>query len=756
VGAAATFELIARFTPLFAIGAASLVWQVASARSLLEGLRGNELGLGLVLTCWLLLTGLGSLAGSRLASPARGVRRGEAERRRGAERRWDTRALLGALLLLCPAGLLLSALLQSGAALADPAVAAGPGRTLALALVSLAPSCILLGAAFALAARAPEAGVAAGAWASRVFAVESLGTVAAGVAFHFLLASASLRAAGLFAGAVLWLSGLLLSARARVRALVPALLGAVALLYLTPGVPLPGRERLSRRVPGYELLEHRSSPHAALAVLARGDQLLFFANGQVVFSNQDEQRIENEVHLGLLAHRAPEQVLMVGGALGGGLREALKHGPRRVEVVELDPMLVELARRHLPALAGELLDPRVHLIVGDGRQHVRRAPPASYDVILIGLPGPASALMNRFYTEELFAAARRALRPGGHIQVALEGREGYLSDAAALAHRSVLLAMEAAGLHPTALPGGETLVLGGRDGAVKLEPGELAARLRQRQLRTAFVGPAELADRTQPFARELYAQALAAAPGRAAPNRDLQPAAYFQSSLLWLALGSPGLARRALRAGELCWRHPWLAPLAGLALGLLGALLRRRRPAAGLALFAAGLAGLGLELCAILACQLSRGVVYRELGILTAAFMLGLTVGALGGRRLLVATERLALTVALAGCGASALLTLVLLPLALRWPAAALALLLFDLLVVGTAVGACYPPAAASLAARHGPSASARAYVFDLVGAALGSLLAGGLALPVLGLPGTCGLCAALCLGVAAGLRRGI
>jgi len=731
-----------RGAPLLAVGATSLIWQVGSARSLLEGLRGNELGLGLVLMSWLLLVGLGSVlgawVGSRASAPTLGC----------------------ALLLLVPAGLLVSLAVQSHAALADPGQLSPVGRATALAMLSLAPACLLLGAAFALAARAPD-GCTPDHWAALVFALESLGTVAAGLVFHFLLAGGSLRSAGLVAGGVSWVAALpslgALRGRGRWAAVSAALVGALALLYLVPDLPLPGATRLERRIPGYRLLVHRNSPHAALAVLGRGDQLLFTASGQLVFSNQDDERLELETHLALLAHPSPERVLLLGGGLGGGVTEVLKHRPERVDVVELDPLLVDLARRYAPELTRGLDDPRVRLILGDGRQWLRRSPAASYDAILVGLPGPSSALTNRFYTEEFLRAAGRALRPGGLVRVALEGGEGYLSPTAALTHRSVRLAMQAAGLHPVVLPGTTTLFLCGVDAQPRLEARELLGRLEARHLRTRFFGRAEVMDATLPFKREIYEQAAGDQHGlHAGSNRDLHPTAYFQATVLWLALGSPALGGAALRLGEEVWRRPWLAPLAGLLIGLLGAALRRRRPAAGLALLAAGLTGLALELEVLLACQLARGVVYRELGILMASFMLGVTLGALAGRRLLAAIPRYALTVALGACGVSALVTLAVIPLGLAHPDAALWLLLLVLLVCGASVGACYPPAAAILAVRHGAAASSRAYAWDLLGAALGSLFAGGLALPVLGLAGTSAFCAALCLGGAAGLRRGV
>jgi len=79
--------------PLLAIGGATLIWQVASARSIMAGLHGNELTLGLVLGAWLGLTGLATRVVSSLV--------------------WRRPGLaLSLFLFLCPVGIGASLVLQ--------------------------------------------------------------------------------------------------------------------------------------------------------------------------------------------------------------------------------------------------------------------------------------------------------------------------------------------------------------------------------------------------------------------------------------------------------------------------------------------------------------------------------------------------------------------------------------------------------------------------------------------------------------------
>jgi spermidine synthase len=737
-----------RAVPLLSLGAASLIWQVGSARSLIAGLYGNELSLGIVLGAWLLLIGLSSAVVGRL-------------------RRVEPSSLLALCLGALPLALALSLALQHATLPAFTRVGSlvGPARTLALAALCLAAPCALLGAGFALAARGEERDRAA--WAARVYALECGGTFAAGLLFHLALTRLSARGVALAAAAPPMLAALLLlpSLRGR-RALAPALAGvALGVLGLAAllGAPLPGTRWLEPAVPGYRLVALESSPHAALAVLRRGDQTLFLANGETVFSDQDRERVEAEVHLTLLAHPAPRRVLMIGGGLGGGLAEALRHAPSSLDYAELAPELVALARRHGgPALVAPLADPRVRVVADDGRRWVAEAR-ERYDAILVGLPGPSSALVNRFYTEEFFALARRALRPGGLLRVSLTGSEGYLSDAEALTHATIRAALARSLGNAAALPGATTLLLAGRERVPDLAPATLHARLAARGLEgehgPRFFSATELMSRALPFKRELYEQRLAEL--RPARNSDLWPSAYVQSTLLWVAMSSPALAAVLWRLARLAERWAWVAVPLALALGLgLGRLRWPRRDAGeagvGAALAVAGGAGLTLELVVVLASQELRGVLFHELAALLASFMIGLAVGAELGPRLARADpasrDRRALRRALFGSALAALLVLAALPLAAASPALALPLFLLALFAVGAGTGACFAPASALFAKRLGGGAPSRAYAWDLAGASVGALLGSALVLPVLGLVFGSAACAALCLGAALSL----
>jgi spermidine synthase len=116
--------------------------------------------------------------------------------------------------------------------------------------------------------------------------------------------------------------------------------------------------------------------------------------------------------LALLHHPAPRKALCIG--LGGGLTLAAmaKHPLVRLDCVELSPAVVRGAAHFKEAIGGVLDDPRVRLVVGDGRNAVLFGRDA-YDVIVSQPSNLWVSGMANLFTRDFFDEASRRLAPGG-------------------------------------------------------------------------------------------------------------------------------------------------------------------------------------------------------------------------------------------------------------------------------------------------------------------------------------------------------
>uniref|UniRef100_A0A7C3V4W6 Polyamine aminopropyltransferase n=1 Tax=Desulfobacca acetoxidans TaxID=60893 RepID=A0A7C3V4W6_9BACT len=713
---------------VLAYGAATLAGQVLILREILVLAQGQELKLAVGLWCWLLWTGLGSLLGGWLAgrrSPDPGV----------------LATLLAFLALLLPGTLILA---RACPTLAPQVIGQSlpPVPALVLFLVLLAPFCLVSGCFFPFATALRRTWKPLGA-TGRIYALEALGA-ALGVCLLqlFLVGKFAALALGLGVGLgvtlIAWVS-------APPRAWAGHLILGGALLIL--GVALvfsQALENFSRKMqwPGREVITAKDSPYALLTATREAEQTSFFANRVWHFTHPDPYSADMAVHLGLLQHPRPQSVLLLGGGAAGLIPEVLKHKTiTMINYVELDPDLVHLVQ-HLVAEAAALpaRDPRVHLIFQDARRFLSRTA-ARYDVILMNLPEPGSAQLNRYYTREFFALAAQHLKPEGVFSFPLTGGEAGINP-----QRAGYLALA---YHTLKQVFPEVLVFPGERvrffasptaGVMTQDPEVLAARLAHRGLSLRYVREYFILDDLS-IARQKYVlQLLEQAPAEI--NTDLNPRSYFYDLILISAREGLPFNKVLLTLRRLPPVWPWAA--AGLAGALALACLRRRTSGVYLAqVFTMGLGALALEVLVLVLCQIQLGLLYRELGLLVAAFMAGMGAGGTWGVRL--AGRGRATPAWLAACQVGLAFLALFLVLALSALAASeyqppdsllQGVYLAILFSAGFAGGGVFS-LASSLWQRHRPATAWRDGVFyaaDLLGATLGSLGLSLLLLPVGGM----------------------
>ncbi|MGW1594311.1 polyamine aminopropyltransferase [Streptomyces sp. NPDC002343] len=271
----------------------------------------------------------------------------------------------------------------------------------------------------------------AGGAVADLFAADYVGALVGGLAFPFLL----LPFLGQLTGALLTGTVNVVAGGALVlglfrrdlgrRARWALLLTGLAVLgVLASAAALAGDfERAARRAvygTDVRVAVRTDVQEVVLAGGTRGRPLDLFLDGRLRVDGRDERRYhEALVHPALSGPHA--RVLILGGGDGLAAREVLRHRDvRRLDLVELDPGLVELAR-HDPGLAAvnahALADPRVRVTTADALGWLRGARGRAYDVVISDLPDPGITAGTKLYSEEFYGLARRVLAPGGRLVV---------------------------------------------------------------------------------------------------------------------------------------------------------------------------------------------------------------------------------------------------------------------------------------------------------------------------------------------------
>jgi len=178
--------------------------------------------------------------------------------------------------------------------------------------------------------------------------------------------------------------------------------------------------RSQRRMLDWE----RDGRESSVAVLRTSVGFAFAINGKVDGSAVGDA--PTQVMGGLLAallHGAPRRALVVGlgtGSTAGWL--AAIPTIERVDVVELEPAVQEVARRCAPVNRDALGSPKVRVLIGDARDFLLTSRD-TYDVIFSEPSNPYRAGVSSLFTVEFYRAARARLAPGGMFAQWLQAYE---------------------------------------------------------------------------------------------------------------------------------------------------------------------------------------------------------------------------------------------------------------------------------------------------------------------------------------------
>ncbi len=583
---------------LFILGLITLLGQVALMRELIVAFFGVELVYVLAMGTWLLGSAAGAAYGRRTHLPSVSAIRGL----------FVVFSLVLPLLVAFCRGL-------------RPLFSAVPGaylpfgeQMLAMGL-ALLPAAAVSGLIFQWAAKryAAAGGTLAGA-----YAIESAGGMAGGIAATGLL----------YLGIQNLTVAVICALAASVAAIFPlrgkgrfvpaaAMVCTAALIAAAAARGTLDRAMTAWRQPA--AVATADSPYGRITITEEAGRFTLFENGALVFETEGTDA-EAFVHLAALEHPKPERALLIGGGVSGHLAELRKHHPERIDVVEINPVLLKLARSVLPAAyTAPLAADGVKIITADPRRFLERA--AHYDLILAVMPEPLSGQTNRFYTREFYRACARHLAPGGVFAFELAAAENLWPRPLIFRNASVYRALSDAFSDVLVLPGTvSTFVAANRP--LERMPGPLIRRFEKRRIEARLVSPAYIRYQMTNDRTDQIAALLAAASAPA--NTERRPICYPYSLMIWLSRFFPETINKLAAGSGAVVIWPIIFGIA-----LLFFLCRKTvRVRQALLAFSAGFLGMILETLLILQYQVKSGILYQDIGLLLTAFMAGMALGA--------------------------------------------------------------------------------------------------------------------------------
>jgi len=151
-----------------------------------------------------------------------------------------------------------------------------------------------------------------------------------------------------------------------------------------------------------EIIYSETSPFQHIMILDSYDFGRVLVLDDAVQTTSLDGFIYNEMitHVPLNIHPNPKNFLIIGGGDCGAAREVAKYpGVERIDMVEIDEMVVKACKNHLKEVSGDLSDPRVNFIFEDGTSYVKQKRDYLYDVIIVDSSDPVGPAVKLFELE---------------------------------------------------------------------------------------------------------------------------------------------------------------------------------------------------------------------------------------------------------------------------------------------------------------------------------------------------------------------
>ncbi len=313
-----------------------------------------------------------------------------------------------------------------------------------LAAVIIVPPTILLGASFPIAARILHTGVDRSAGTSITLAALTLGNVAGALAAGtFLVPWLGLEGAVLALVAVTLVCGFLVvftSFGSKVGRRLTTVVGIAVMVVGIPVVPdwnpllltsgvyerapvylglLGNSVALGNLLKTYRLRYFGQGNQAVVSViqfptLKKRPHLALSIDGKVDASTGKDMSTQIlSAHLGMFLRRNIQDVLVIGLASGVTVGSVEQWpGVRDITVAEISPTVVRSERQFTPYNHQAMQDPRVHLVVDDGR-HYLTVTRHRFQLVISEPSNPWLSGPARLFTREFFQQVRDHLAPRG-------------------------------------------------------------------------------------------------------------------------------------------------------------------------------------------------------------------------------------------------------------------------------------------------------------------------------------------------------
>jgi len=615
------------YTSLSTLGILAIVIQIILIRELLVIFSGNELSIGIFFTQWLFAQAIGSYLSSKISI--------------NKVSNLSLYIYLQTLLAgVFPLLIYLARIIKSAFGII-------PGEGLSLISLTLLSSILLFfpgllgGSLFSAGCRLLTEKINHDVkQIAKVYTFEAIGSLIGGILVTYLCLKFLYpleTAFGLFIlnlsiMLVLYLSFISKPAK---RTVIPILYGLLitgsVLFWGTGGIESIRHESLRMQWAPYKVINYHNSIYGNTIMLSQAGQMNILLNGIPVaqIPNPDYTSIEENAHFPLLSHKNPKKVLFIGSGFNGILGEILKHNIQQLDYPESDKVLLNKIKDMFQnEFDFGLTDPRIRIFNMDGRAYLQNTE-EKYDIIILNYSEPATLELNRFFTKEFFQLCENHLKQDGVFSYQIPSGAAYMNDSMIKLNNSIIRSSQTIFSESILIPDQTTLVLLSNSSlANNVSPQNWVLELEERNISTRLMSESYFRLKLDSTKINWYKNELSRWNHNF--NDDLHPLAVFYSLSLWASAHEPMLFILLKYIENISFKT--VLPLLFLLAFLISLLFKSGRVKKNymvlIPVFTTGFSAISLSILLALLFQACYGYLYFWLGLLVAAFMVGLATGA--------------------------------------------------------------------------------------------------------------------------------
>ena len=682
------------FYAVVALGISSVITQIIYIREFLNVFYGNELIFGIILASWMILTA----AGAYLGKYSKQIKR--------RERYLIILQIFSAVFPLLTVFLLRwlrNIIFPVGTMLNIP-------DGIFISLAFLAPYCIISGFLFTFFCISLSENLKSN-QISRVYFYDTIGSIIGGLVFNFILVFVLNSLQSLYILLFVNLSaGLLISViNKRRKAIIVIVTLIVGFLILTFSYDLEKFTK-QKQFEGQELVFYKDTPYGNLVVTKSGEQLNFFDNSKLLFSTENYVDNEEAVHYAMLQHKAPKKVLLLSGGVNGLANEIIKYHVDSIAYIEINPFLIDLGKKYTKNLES----PIIQIKNEDARLYIKRTN-EKFDVVIIALPDPTTAQLNRFYTLEFFKELKKRLNKDAVVSFGLLTSDDYVSPEAKSINSVMFNTLHKVFSNILIIPGNRNYFIAS-DAPLR---SDILKLVDEKNIDNTYINPYYFDDKTI-HAKMLYI--MKNINNTSEINHDFKPVVYFHQLKYWMS--------------HFKTNYFFLFGILGLFLLIF---IARLTPV-NLCLFTSGFAASSMEIILLITFQIIYGYVFQMIGIIIMLFMAGLALGSFAiNKRTKEYSVNKYLKIQLCIAIYCILLPFILMLLNLvgKNPYVIQAAYMILILIIGGLTGMAYS-LSSKIIKKDISSIAAETYGADLFGSAIGALILSAFLLPLLGIFQVC------------------